>query len=171
MKKRNLFGVALALVALLTLALPASATQSNAVSGKMEYASQPPIPEFRQAGHNCFISLDLGYHFFDGDLDGVATLHWNIVSHGPCPAGPFQYDENLKARGTFVGTVDGKEGTFDLIFVGRGWPAETGEPALTAKIVVLSGTGELANLHGLLEVSYNMGDAFDSYSGKMHFDP
>jgi hypothetical protein len=79
--------------------------------------------------------------------------------------------ENLKARGTFDGKVWDKEGSLDLEFVLKAWPAEPGELALVGKIIILSGTDELANLHGLLDVSYIMGDASDSYSGQFHFDP
>jgi hypothetical protein len=140
------------------------------VSGSLWWAGPPGIPVFRPAGNNCIIDVDVPYEF-DGNLIGEATLHFTVVSHGLCPAGPFDYNENLKAQGTFFGTVNDKEGTFDLKFVGKGWPAEPGELALTAKIVVLSGTGELANLHGVLDVSYIMGDATDSYSGQIHFDP
>jgi hypothetical protein len=154
----------------MTIAVPALATKPTYVSGSLWWAGEPSNVVMRPAGNNCFIDVDVPY-FFDGDLFGNATLHFKVVSHGLCPAAPFQYNENLKAQGTFDGEVDGKIGTFDLKLVGKGWPAEPGELALTAKIVVLSGTGELANLHGVLDVSYIMGDATDSYSGQIHFDP
>jgi hypothetical protein len=67
--------------------------------------------------------------------------------------------------------VGDKAGSLNLEFVSTAWPAEPGELALVGKIIILSGTGELANLHGLLDVSYIMGDAYDSYSGQFHFDP
>ena len=40
-----------------------------------------------------------------------------------------------------------------------------------ARIVVLSGTGDLASVHGMLDASYIMGNPLDSYSGQIHFDP
>jgi len=170
MRRRILSATVLTLVILLILAIPASATKAKEVSGTMAYAGAPEHMVFQYAGNTCILDVDLPYQF-SGDLEGIATLHWRVVSHGPCPVGPFQYNENLKARGTFVGMVGDKEGSFDLIFVGKSWPADPGDLALTANIVILSGTGELANLHGVLEVSYIMGDGFDSYSGQIHFDP
>jgi hypothetical protein len=147
MKRRILSATVLTLVILLILAIPASATKGIEVSGDMMYAAPPENLVFQYADNTCILDVDLPYQF-TGNLVGIATLHWRVVSHGPCPVGPFQYNENLKARGTFVGTVDGKEGSFDLIFVGKSWPVASGELALTANIVILSGTGGLANLHG-----------------------
>ena len=96
--------------------------------------------------------------------------------HGPCtadvPPGQGLYDANLKARGTFTGEVLGAYGTFDFTYEGKEWPYEQpGDLGLAARIVILSGTGDLANLHGVLDVTYVVGDAFDSYSGRIHFDP
>ena len=96
--------------------------------------------------------------------------------HGPCTAEvpPPQgvYESNLKARGTFSGEVLGMAGSFDFTYEGKEWPFEVpGDLGVAARIVVLSGTGELDNLHGVLDVTYLVGDIFDSYSGNIHFDP
>ena len=170
MKKRILFVTVLVIIALMAIAVPASAIKPTMVNGTFGFAGPPMNIVEKPAGKNCIIDVDIVYAFV-GDLNGSAPFHFRVVSHGPCPAAPFQYDENLKAQGTFEGTVAGKEGTFDLTYVGRAWPADPDELALTAQIVVLSGTGELENLHGVLDVSYLAGDLFDSYSGQIHFDP
>lgn len=171
MKKRILFVIVLAMVALVVITAPASATRPTDVSGKIGFAGPPTNLVMQTSGKNCIIDVDVIYAFYDGDLNGTAPVHLRVVSHGPCPVEQFQYNENLHASGTFVGEVDGKTGTFDFKYVGKGWPAEPSELALTAKIVVLSGTGELENLHGVFDVSYIMGDEFDSFSGQIHFDP
>jgi hypothetical protein len=170
MNRRILSLVLVALIALLVITVPAIASTAFDVSGTMAYAGPPTNIEMKTAGENCFIDVDLPYAF-TGDMQGIAPFHFRIVSHGACPAEPFEYAENLKARGTFVGSVGDKQGSLYLKFVSTAWPAETGELALVGKIFILSGSGELANLHGLLDVSYIMGDAYDSYSGQFHFDP
>ena len=68
------------------------------------------------------------------------------------------------------GPVNGKSGTFDFKYVGKAWPAEPGELAGTARIIILSGKGELSNLHGKLDVTYIMGDDFDRFTGKIRLD-
>jgi hypothetical protein len=175
MSRRIVFGAALALIALMTIAAPASATPPTEVSGEYWLNTSPPTKlAWRPAGNNCILEVDLTYPF-TGDLDGDAVFHYRLVSHGPCtaeiPAMPFAHDETLKAVGTFTGRVKDRSGSFDFTYEGRAWPAEPGELALTARIVVLSGTGDLTGLHGVLDVSYIMGEAFDSYSGQIHFDP
>jgi len=156
-------------LALIVFALPASASQPTAVSG--EYTFFYGVPETREAGNNCFIEVD-GLYPFTGDLVGEAITHFRAISHGPCAtAAPFANRETLYGRGTFTGTVLGQDGTFDFVYEGRGLPVEPGQDALEARFIVLSGTGELENLHGFFEASYNLGDAYDTYTGQMHFEP
>ena len=174
MKKRILFAAVLALAAVLILAIPVSATQPYEVSGKMEWAGPPTNMSLREAGNNCFIEADLPYRFFDGNLEGIAGFHFNIVVHGvTCAAsGPNQgHIGTLQARGTFEGSVDGKEGTLELLFTMQEYSGDPGDLGLSGTVVILSGTGELANLHGVLEVTNFIGDTFDTYSGGIHFDP
>jgi hypothetical protein len=170
MNRRILSLALVALIALLVITVPAVASTATDVSGTMAYAGPFTNLEMKTAGENCIIDLDLSYAF-EGDMQGIAPFHFRVVSHGACPVEPFQYSENLKARGTFDGKVWDKEGSLDLEFVSKAWPADPGELALVGKIFILSGTGELANLHGLLDVSYIMGNTYDSYSGQFHFDP
>jgi hypothetical protein len=167
MNKRILFAGILALVVLVAIVAPASATRPEDVSG--QYTFMYGMPEMRPAGRNCIIEVD-GTYPFTGDLEGEAIVHFWVVSHGSCEnAYPFAYPETLWAKGTFTGEVLGQSGTFDFVYTGRTWPAEPGELALDARIVVLSGTDELSNLEGVLQVAYVMGDSFDTYSGHMHF--
>jgi len=168
MKKRLLFAVSLSLVLALTLGMSVSASQAIQVSGKMAWAGPPTNFVEKQIGAFCFISTDLPYQFYDGNLEGFAETHWWILSKGPCGAVPNQYKGNLNARGTFTGTLDGKEGTLDFLITMRVWPADPGELADIGKITILSGTGELDGLHGVLDVTYYMGDPGDTYSGVLH---
>ena len=172
MKKRILFAVVLALFALSTIAMPASAAQPlYEVSGNMAWAGPPTNMTWQKAGNNCLIEADLPY-WFDGDLVGTAELHWRIISHGPdCPSAGGQYPANLVATGTFTGTVVGKSGTFELLWASKEWPAGAGELSFYGTMVIQSGTGELANLHGVLVGSFIIGAPADTYSGQIHFNP
>lgn len=171
MNKRMLFCTLLALVGLSMLVGTASATAPTEVSGTYSIVDVYEILGARPAGNNCILEVDAEYPF-SGDLEGTAYAHFKAVIHGPCEtAAPFANREMYHAKGTFVGTVLGQAGTFDFTYEGRGWPAEPGEQAVAARIVVLTGTGDLENLHGVLEVSYIMGETFDSYTGQVHFDP
>lgn len=171
MVKRLQLGSLITLLILLVLVAPASATAPAGVSGQYWLTEPPANLQMRPAGNNCIIDVDMTYPF-TGDLIGTAVAHFRVVSHGPCENNmPFSYDESLKAKGTFTGEVLGQAGTFDFIYEGKGWPAAPGEEALDVRIVILSGTGGLEGLHGMLDVTYVMGDAFDSYEGQVHFDP
>lgn len=169
MKKQLIYVALLTAVALIVLVMPASATQPTAVSG--EYTFIYENAEMREAGQNCFIEVDATYPF-TGDLVGTATAHFSAISHGPCAtAAPFANRETLHANGTFTGAVLGKEGTFDFVYEGQSRPVQPGQDALDARFIVLSGTGDLEDLHGFLEASYNLGNSYDTYTGQMHFDP
>ena len=176
MNKRVLLGAVWTLVALMTLAAPVSASVPIEVSGTYSLSGATlQYLRWQPAGNNC--QLDAGFAYpFEGDLEGSAVFHYSIMVHGPCTADvpPPQglYDANLKAWGTFTGEVVGEPGTFDFTYEGREFPyGQPGDLALTARIVILSGTEALANLHGVVDVTYTVGDAFDSYSGRIHFDP
>ena len=171
--KRRLSVLLIILLLTLVLAVPASATPPTEVSGSRSMSAPPANRTWRPAGNNCIVEVDLSYAY-EGDLEGTSSTHFRIVSHGPCgPNGPvpYKYHETLKARGTFTGDVGGKSGTFDFTETAEVWPADPGEVALTGRIVILSGTGELANLHGLLDVSWVKGEHYSTYSGRIHFDP
>ncbi len=170
MNKRIVFSVVLALLALSAIATPASASQPYVVSGNMGWAGPPANLTAQQVGINCLIEADLPY-WFSGDMAGRADLHWSIVSHGSCSAAPGSTPANLVAKATFLGTVDGKEGSLELLWISKEWPAAPGEMSFYGTIVILSGTRELANLHGVITGSLIQGDPSDTYSGVIHFDP
>ncbi len=118
MNKQSLCGIVLALVAVMTLVAPASATPSTDVNGTYSLSeSTLEYMEWQPAGNNC--KLDCGFTYpFEGDLVGEATFHYSIMVHGPCTADvpPPQgvYYATLKAWGTFTGEVVGRVGHFHL---------------------------------------------------------
>ncbi len=155
------------------LAVPASATGPTEVSGTYVMNAPPANRIWRPAGNNCIVEVDLTYTWH-GDMEGSTAGHYRIVLHGPCgPEGPepYRYHETLHGKGTFTGMVNGRAGSFDFNYVGKNWPADPGELALTSRFFILSGTGELANLHGRLDGWWIKAEPFSSYSGQVHFDP
>ena len=175
MKKKSLLIVLLALVLVTSVVAPASATTLTDVNGTYSLAqSTMDYMEWQPAGNNC--KLECGFTYpFEGDLVGTATFHYSLMVHGPCtadvPPPQGMYFTTLKAWGTFAGRVVDKPGTFTFTYEGREWPWQPGELGVRARIVILSGTEELENLHGMLDVTYVVGDLFDTYSGQIHFDP
>jgi hypothetical protein len=166
MKKRMLVLLTIVLLTLV-LAVPASASKPTSVNGTRWINAPPTNREWRPAGNNCIIEVDITYGY-SGDLVGTSASHFRIVSHGPCPETgpvPYKYHETLHVRGTFTGEVLGVPGTFEFIETPKNWPDGSKKAGYTSHMVILSGTGGLANLHGMLDV------AGGDYSGRVHFDP
>lgn len=166
MKKYFVYSTLLAVLVLLVVASTASAEAARySVSGTYGIVDVYGVPtNVQQIGKFCSLEVDAAYPFY-GDLEGTAYLHFWALIHGSCDAPFFTYKENYKATGTFVGTVLGEEGTLDLFYQGRGWPAEVGEQAVSSKIIIRSGTGDLEGAKGVLDVSYLLGSSYDTYEG------
>jgi hypothetical protein len=174
MSKRSLFGIVLALAMVMMVVAPASATPPSDVNGTYSVSTLDYL-EWQPAGNNCKLEAGLTYPF-EGDLAGTATFHYSLMVHGPCtadePPGQGVYYTTLKAWGTFTGEVVGESGTFTFTYEGREWPyGQPGDVGVRARIVIVSGTEDLEDLHGVLDVTYMVGDPFDTYSGQIHFDP
>ncbi|MFN2253658.1 MAG: DUF3224 domain-containing protein [Candidatus Promineifilaceae bacterium] len=167
MKKYLVTSTMLAVLILIAVASGASAQSvMHPVSGEYGIVDVYDLEHATavQVGNFCQVEVDAAYPF-TGDLEGTAKLHFWALIHGPCGLDFFATKENYKATGTFYGTVLGEEGTLDLFYQGHGWPAEVGEQAVSSKIIIRSGTGELEGAKGVLAVTYLMGDEFDSYEG------
>jgi hypothetical protein len=165
--KRRLSIALITLLLTLLLVVPVAATKPTEVSGTWDMGAPPQNRTWRTAGNTCIIEVDLTLSY-DGTLDGTSYEHFWIKSHAPCPPeepAPHKYYETIHVRGTFEGTVDGKRGTFTFVENARNIPTGPGEWIWIGKMVILSGTGELANLHGKIELSN------DDYTGRIHFDP
>jgi hypothetical protein len=79
-----------------------------------------------------------------------------------------------EGQGTFTGKVKGKSGSFVYSTVGSGqMTSPTGESgAFTDDEIIISGTGDLANLRGSLHGEYKIdkGVATATYSGTFRFE-
>ena len=166
MKKYLVTSTLLAVLALIAVASSASAKAVRVpVSGTYGVVDvYDPPTNVTPVGKFCRLETDAHYPFY-GDLQGTANLHFWVLIHGPCDADFFAYKESYRATGTFEGTVLGEEGTLELFYQGRGWPADVGEEAVASKIIIRSGTEALEGAKGVLSVTYLMGDQVDSYEG------
>jgi hypothetical protein len=99
-----------------------------------------------------------------GDFNGESYDTFTVIKHDADPGPPSFV--NVIGIINFHGSVNGNEGTLVIKFVGK----KTGEPLVWyGTWVIISGTGELANLHGR---GTWWGPSTDlDYEGKIHFDP
>jgi hypothetical protein len=165
--KKRLYVLCLTLLLALLLAVPVAASKPTEASGIWWMSAPPQNRTWRTAGNNCIIEVDLTLSY-DGTLVGTSLEHFWIKAHAPCPPGgpaPHLYYETIHVRGTFEGEVDGRAGTFTFTENARNIPTGPGEYIWAGKMVILSGTGELANLHGVMDLSN------EDYTGRIHFDP
>jgi hypothetical protein len=165
--KRRISIVLITLLLTLLLVVPVAATKPAEASGHWWMSAPPQNRTWRTAGNTCIIEVDLTLSY-DGTLDGISHEHFWIKSHAPCPPdGPVahKYYETIHVRGTFDGKVDGRSGTFTFTENARNIPTGLGDYVWIGKMAILSGTGELANLHGIVDLSN------DVYTGRIHFDP
>ncbi len=137
-----------------------SATSPTSATGAITVTSFTPT-EVRNVNGNTITDFTQSANLV-GTFTGTTADVGTIVQH---PTGDF----NFKIRHTFTGTVDGKSGTMVLEVAGKG---EGGVPGgtLRGQFVILSDTGELANLHGQGNFDGIAGDG-GTYSGQIHFDP
>ena len=153
-------------IALLSTLLTAVyATPSEPVSGSFDYTFE--ITGMRGADGNTFLYAT-EWEDWEGDFTGtsVAVFRVEMFRSGFW---------NVWLRSTFTGTVNGKSGTAVIQLVGK---KSSGEDWY-GQWVILSGTGDLANLRGqgtwwgpgYRSDTKIPGDPDIYYSGKIHFKP
>jgi hypothetical protein len=155
-----------ALLAALVLLMPTTglhAAPPEAVEGTFSVGNLELVSA-RPAGQVCHIDLNAGFSF-DGDLDGDFYASFKIVRFGPCNLTVLAPDRFI-AHGTYTGSVQGNEGSFDFIFQG----GVNDEGMAQGRLVVLQGSGDLSNLRGNIVLSGVAGVGGD-YAGQVHFDP
>ena len=121
----------------------------------------PSIVDSRTAGGNTFLNTT-EVATWTGDFEGTSTELGRVVIHS---SGMWSFN----ARSSFQGSVNGKTGTLEMLLVGK----RADENSLWAgQWNIISGTGELANLHGQGKWE---GPGFPNggidFWGKIHFEP
>jgi hypothetical protein len=161
-KKSRLFITLLIVILLFILAVPAQAGPPDNAGGRWWYL--PFIDDMKQAGCNTFItSSEIGE--WTGTFVGDSTESGKVVAH--CTG---QLSFNATVTFDEV-TVDGKQGGLVMSVNGT-------KPAGSEWVggwVILSGTGDLANLHGQ-GTWWGPGApgweqwGYVDYAGKYHFE-
>ena len=162
MRKMLLTPLIVCMVALLSmLSMPVHATPPMLAEGSFDYTFEI-MDEKWADGHWFFTATE--YETWQGDFEGTAVSFFRVVW--------FNYAEgplNVWLRSDFEGTVMGREGTLVIQLVGWRYLPED----WSGQWVIISGTGELANLHG--QGTWG-GPGFGApgpdiwYSGQINFD-
>jgi hypothetical protein len=174
---------ALVLSMLFTM-VPAYASPIMSISGTFIGISPPTYGPARKAGANVFLSTEIPptgkynagpilgtyYQYTDviwhfGDPETVKNLPENSFQWTRIPSVAIWHMERF-----FTGTVDGKSGTFTMLLKAKFTYPTITYPSLEGTWVIISGTGELANLHGQGTWWNNAGQIL-GYAGQIHFDP
>ena len=173
MKKLKL--IILTLVLILTMVIPVSQVKADSpiieVSGDF-VLTFVGLGEVKQVGNNAMSGKGFAQQLvYQGEFDAtginVLDFRWNTNSFAFNSIGTATYEGPVTIRGTeyqggFTSRV-GHQGFDDSV---NGW--------CRVEETILSGTGELANLHGTLHfIIYRQSDGSwtGTYSGKLHFAP
>ncbi len=159
------------------LALAAALLFSMFIS--VAYASTPETVNFTstqtftyhsitRAGESDTVILDLTVNaVWVGDISGTSTSDSRWVLHYlPTPGATGT--NNLHGVNTVSATVDGKSGTLIILLTANRSP---NDEAAEGTWVILSGTGDLANLHGGGTTGPSETPGVSAYTGKIHWDP
>jgi hypothetical protein len=144
---------------LTTFMSAASATTSMTISGKWAMTGGTTIDQ-RSIGNNGFLHLH-GTGFFIGGISGPFTSDAYWWEHNV--GAPNEWTNGLVIITISPATVMGKTGT--LLFTFSGILGGGGS------WIIISGTGQLANLHGHGTFSSTGGFPQIAYEGQIHFSP
>jgi len=180
--KKIVFLIAAVILLISMTILPAFATTPSAVSGTFIGLTYPVYGPIRIAGANVITSLTSTGQFNSGPMIGTYEDYTNVALHfgdpetvKTLPANPMTWRSIPSfavwhIERTFTGTVEGKPGTLTMHMEAKiGYPTVT-YPSLEGTWVIISGTGDLANLHGQ-GTWWNSPGQVLVYEGQMHFDP
>jgi hypothetical protein len=140
----------------------AAAAPPTSASGTFTYTSST-FNSVRQAGGNTIIDLSATVSY-TGTFSGTSTVQGTLIFHPDGTA-------NFHDVETFTGTVNGVPGTVTFNLAGAGSMAP---PAGSFKgtDVIVSGTGGLANLRGVLSevgtVPAPLPGPLGTYTGQIH---
>ncbi len=158
--KKVLVSTMITLLLLSVLASTAFAAPPTAASGTLTYTSST-FNSIRSAGGNTIIDLSATVSY-TGTFT-ASTLHGTLIFHPDGTA-------NFHDVETFTGTVNGVPGTVTFDLNGSADPALV----VSATDVIVSGTGELAHLHGVLSEAAVVLDKavgpVGTYTGQILFD-
>jgi len=134
----------------------AAASPPIAASGTFTYTSST-FNSIREVGGNLIIDLSATVSY-TGTFTGTSTLHGTLILHANGTA-------NFQDVETFTGTVNGVAGTVTFRLQGRTDQAGV----ITATDVIVSASGELAGIHGVLSevATLEAAGPVGTYSGEI----
>ena len=163
MKRIFEFAVVLGLLVVMVSSVTVvGASDSQAVNGTWQIASVIPISAQPVDGGNCIIEA-VAISNLQGDLVGTFTDLLRIVRRGQCDQ---LGSETFLGHGTFEGSAADASVAFDFTAVGTADP----QGNLQGQFVIQGGSGELANLHGVITLTGSLVTGGGTYSGNVHFD-
>ena len=180
MKKIVLLIVAIILSISATI-LPAFAAAPTAVSGTFIGLTYPVYGPIRIAGANVITSNTATGLYNSGPIDGTYADLTKVIWHfgdpetvKTLPANPMTWRSIPSfavwhIERTFTGTVENKVGTLTLHLEAKFTYPTVTYPSLEGTWVIISGTGELVNLHGE-GTWWNSAGQILVYEGQIHFD-
>lgn len=143
---------------LVCMILPMAVYAGPPIDAQGSFVYTPTIVSERWADGNYFIyATDTA--IWEGTFEGKSTEEYVAVLHS---SGVFFY----KGTVSFTGTVEGRAGTLEILFVGKS-PGTLVDWTGTWRII--GGGGELANLHGN-GTFWNTAPLNIGYMGRIHFD-
>ena len=147
MSKLKYIAVIALLLALVPAAL-ASASPRIEVSGTRSFTGPViDVGDWQTIGDTC-VGTMVAPIALAGTIDATCTLQLRVTEHDACPNEPFQHNENWRWYGECTGTVAGHSG--DFTFDGAG-VFRPGPPPYHRARVVLSGSGDMETMHGVLQ--------------------
>lgn len=140
-------------------------TSGLMASGTVEWMggvqdSQPMID------NDIWVSEVTIYQNYHGTLEGVVaikyTLEINLVDR----------TLNSEVAGTFIGTVNGKQGSFNIKELGYSLTFSEDSGSITCRYTILNGAGELSELYGDINTrsSFDTTGMSGEYWGTLYFE-
>jgi hypothetical protein len=159
--------VSLTLAVILALVVVTNAGASPPTSATGTFADTSVIlANPRSDGGNTVFDLT-ATDVWTGTFTGTGTITGTLIIHADGSA-------NFHDTELFTGTVNGASGTVTFHLEGTGRPGTPpGTTIYQDTHTILGGTGSLANLHGVLNLTGTVpaGSPVAAYTGNIHFDP
>jgi hypothetical protein len=159
--------VLFAVLVTVTLVAPGAAASPPTEASGTFTTTSATFNSVREAGGNTIIDLTATISY-TGTFTGTSTVNGILIFHSDGTGAQFPpWRANFHDVETFTGTVNGVPGTVTFNLNGSNDP--TG--ALKATATIVSATGDLAGLHGVLNQVGTVGPSgpVGTYTGQIHF--
>jgi hypothetical protein len=179
--KKIALSIAIVILSTSLIILPAYAITPTSVSGTFIGLTYPVYGPIKTAGANVITSLTSTGEYNSGPMIGIYEDQTDVIWHfgdpekvKNLPANPMSWRSISSfavwhTERTFTGTVDSISGSLTIRLEAKFSYPTVAYPSLEGTWVIISGTGELADLHGQGTWWNSQGQVL-RYDGQMHFD-